>query len=182
MMRLNEIEEKLKSRLDFHAMKELASGISTKEVKCQDLIALCAHHGPQLAFRASWVLAFVAHTNPVSFLPHLTEFLILYPKATNQSVQRNFTKILMLLTSRKFMLANRLNAAIFDDCLTASFDWLLHPTTDVAVQANALEAIFQLTPFHDWILDELKVILQQKLVSGSPALVSRAKRILKNIN
>lgn len=179
IMKLTEIEKELKGRLDFFRMTELSFFTANGKVKCGDLISLCRHQDQQIAFRASWVLEFFAHDKPELFINHLPDFLVLYPKILNQSVQRCFTKILMLLTAKKFLVAHSISPVIFDECLSASFDWLINPKTPVAVQANALDVIFQLSPYHDWVLEELKVILQDKLVSGSPALTSRAKRILK---
>lgn len=181
-MKKSEIEKQLKNKLDFDGMIQLSFLTANGNVKCEDLISLCDNPDQQVAFRASWVLEFFAHANSETFLSHLTGFLALYPKVTNRSVQRCFTKVVMMLTEKKFLLAQRLKASKFDECLSASFDWLMDSKTPVAVQANALELIFQLSPHHDWVLEELKVILQQKLVSGSPALISRAKSILKQIN
>lgn len=180
-MKQIEIAQRLKARLDFDGMVELSSLTAKGKASCEDLIDLCGHPDQQVAFRASWVLEFFAASKSEMFLKYLSQFLTLYPKICNQSVQRSFTKILMLLTKRKFMLVQKLNPAMFDECLSASFDWLINPKTPVAVQANALDVIFQLSPYHDWILEELKVILEQKLTSGSPALISRAKRVLKKI-
>jgi hypothetical protein len=89
---------------------------------------------------------------------------------------------MMQLTDEKFMRKAKFKASVFDECLTVSFDWLLNRETPVAVQCNALDIIFQLSPYHDWIIEELAVILEQKLVSNSPALLSRSKKILKRIN
>ncbi len=181
-MKLIEIQEKLKSRLNFDGMVELAHLTAHGKIKYEDILNLCDYQDQQIAFRASWVLDFFAHANTDMFLTQLSRFLKLYPNVSNQSVQRNFTKIMMLLTEKKFMRMQQLEHTIFDDCLTASFDWLINPKTPIAVQANAIDVVFQLSPYHDWVLDELKVILQQKLVSGSAALTSRAKKVLKQIS
>lgn len=181
-MKIAEIETRLKSRLNFDGMIEIAYVVGDADANCKDVISLCEHQDQQVAFRASWTLDFIAAVHTEIFLNDLSVFLKLYPTIKNLSVQRSFTKIMMILTEGKFMRTQNLKPIIFDDCFTATFDWLLDPQTPLAVQCNAMDVVFQLSPYHDWVIDELKVILQQKLISGSPALISRSKKILKCIN
>ena len=177
-----QIEQKLQHRLDFDGMFDLACGTADKKIKCTDIIDLCNYQNQQIAFRASWVLEFAFGLNNQIFLRQLPAFLNLYPKIKNSSVQRNFTKIMIQLTEEKFMGKAKLKPSIFDESLTATFEWLLNSETPVAVQANTLEIIFQLSAYHYWVLEELTVILEQKLISGSPALLSRSKKILRLIS
>lgn len=181
-MDIFEIEQKFRHRLGVNEMLTLTHLTLNGDIDCKDIIGLCGHQNPQIAFRASWTLESIAYRNPEIFLFHLSDFLSLYPTITNHSVQRCFTKIMMQLTDEKFMRKAMFKASVFDECLTVSFDWLLNPETPVAVQCNALDIIFQLSPYHDWIIEELAIILEQKLVSNSPALLSRSKKILKRIN
>lgn len=181
-MNLIEIERTLQNRLGFNEMLILAKLTASGKINCREMIGLCNHNNPQIAFRASWVLDAVSTVNLDAFIVHLSDFLELYPTITNASVQRSFTKIMMLLTQEKLMRNQGLKPKSFEECLGATFDWLLNPKTPVAVQSNALEVVFQLSPYYDWVLEELTVILEEKLVSSSPALISRAKRLLKKIN
>lgn len=181
-MKIAEIEHKLKSHLNFDGMVEIAYAVGNADASCKDVISLCKHKDQQVAFRASWTLDFIAAVYTELFLVNLSDFLKLYPTVKNLSVQRCFTKVMMMLTERKFMHTQNFNSKIFDDCFTATFDWLIDSKTPLAVQCNAMDIVFQLSPYHNWVVEELTVILQQKLISGSPALISRSKKILKCIN
>lgn len=185
IMDLTDIELLLKSRLDFEKMQALAFTLGQDKAKCEFVIELCVNPDPQIAFRASWVVACFAYLKPDLFVNYLQAVLNSYPKLKNPSVQRSFSKIIMLFSKKEMMHKYQLMPNVFDNSLDASFDWLLDSQTAVAVQANVAEIIFQLSPYHDWVLEELTIILQNKLVHGSQALKSRAKKILNasaNIN
>ncbi|WP_017257847.1 hypothetical protein [Pedobacter arcticus] len=181
-MDLIQIERALQNRLGFNDMLIFAKLTASSKINCRDMMSLCIHKNPQIAFRASWVLDTVTVLDLDVFLVNLSVFLELYPTITNSSVQRCFTKIMMLLTASKLINTVGNEPDRFEECLSATFDWLLNPKTPVAVQSNALEVVFQLSPYYDWVLEELTVMLEEKLVSSSPALISRAKRLLKKIN
>lgn len=87
----------------------------------------------------------------------------------------------MRLTKKDLMHFYRLKPDDFDSILEATFDWLINPKTPLAVQCNAMDIVYRLSPYHDWIKEELKVVLEQKLLVKSAALNSRTKRVLKKL-
>lgn len=178
----SQIEQKLGTRLCFDEMRDLAMLILNRHSCITEILILCDHQNKQIAFRASWTLEFIAYNDSKRFLKHLNDFIKLYPIITNQSVQRSFSKILMMLTRESIIKTENIDPHIFDECMSTTFDWLLNPKTALAIQCNALDVLFNLSHYHHWILDELKVILQDKLISNSPALISRSTRLLKVIN
>jgi len=68
-----------------------------------------------------------------------------------------------------------------DTLIEGSFDWLIDPETPVAIQCNCMDVLCNLSEKEDWIADELRNILEQNLLSDSPALLSRTKSVLKKL-
>lgn len=102
-----------------------------------------------------------------------------YPDQKNKSCQRHYTKIFMGL-----LYGNRnvvLKSANLDTVTEATFEWLIHPGTPVAVTTNCMDILFCLIPYHCWIADELKLQMEFLLRNGDAAVQSRGKRILAKL-
>lgn len=181
-MDVDSLLSKLSKKINLAEVKQLALLTSKGEISINDLFSLCLHQHQQVAFRASWILEYVAHNFDASFSVVIPQFLIAYPNIKNLSVKRHFTKIMMLLYNSKKLNDSNFDTELHNECLTATFDWLLNAKTPLAVQCNALDLLYNFSKQEDWVLDELKLILEQKLITNSPALISRSKRLLKRIN
>lgn len=176
------LASKLSVKINLMEAKQLAALTLSKDISMIDLFSLCLHPNQQIAFRASWVLENVVFSAQSGFKKNIPQFLEAYPNIQNLSVKRHFTKIMMMLCKENLINALDVHEALLQKCLTATFDWLLNPNTPLAVQCNTLDLVFYFSKKENWILDELKVILEQNLISNSPALRSRSKRLLKRIN
>jgi hypothetical protein len=175
------LENYLSKHHSLKATTHLASQIVDENIPLKDVIDLCFHKNIQIGFRAAWCLEFVEVLSPKIFLPFVNIFIRVYPDVKNESVQRHFSKIMMRLTSKIFMSFYRLKPEDFENVLEISFEWLLNPKTPIAVQSNVMQIIFQLSDYQDWIKDELKIILEQKLLSNSAGLISKSKHLLKKM-
>ncbi len=147
--------------------------------------ALCYdRRDDSIAFRAAWVLEYIAAHYPERFIPVFADFLSMLPSQRNRSCQRHFTKILMIITDPKapenyrdaYLCADRERLA------ETVFGWLIDPHTPVAVQVNCLDVLYNLISEFDWIKDELKQQTEFLLRDGSAAMQSRGKRILVKLN
>jgi hypothetical protein len=87
----------------------------------------------------------------------------------------------MRISEKKWMVYYQLTYSDLENCLNTSFEWLINPKTQVAVKCNCIDIIYHLLEYEDWMLEELKLILEKNLLSNSPALLSRTKKILKKI-
>jgi hypothetical protein len=176
-----ELENYLSKNHSLKATTHLANKIVDEKLNLKYLMDLCFHKSNQIEFRAAWALEFVEVLSPKMFLPFVKSFIKVYPGVKNDSVQRHFSKIMMRLTSKIFMSFYRLKPEDFENVLEVSFEWLLNPKTPIAVQSNVMQIIFQLSDYQDWIKDELKIILEQKLLSNSAGLISKSKHLLKKM-
>lgn len=155
--------------------------VYNNELSVRDVLYLCKHENQKILFRASWLLEHIEYHHPNLFKIVLKEFLLDYPNQVNESAQRCFSKILMSLSCPKGMKFYNLDYKDFEDSLSASFDWLINENTPVAIKSNCIDIIYQLYKNEDWIENELKIILEQNLLSTSPALLSRTKKVLKKL-
>ncbi|WP_304068556.1 hypothetical protein [Pedobacter glucosidilyticus] len=178
-------KEQLTNFLKHHYHKEktidLALQVKNGFILIDDVLALCFHQDKQIAFRAAWLLEYAEITAPDVFKPQVYHFLALYKTTDNASVQRHFSKIGMRLVHPHWCDFYHLSTQDLSNLLEPSFDWLINPKIPVAVKCNCLDIIYALSDKHDWTLEELKVVLQDFLTSSSPALISRAKRVLYKI-
>ncbi|HZG70744.1 MAG TPA: hypothetical protein VEY51_04330 [Chondromyces sp.] len=63
-----------------------------------------------------------------------------------------------------------------------TFEWLINPETPVAVQANCLDILYNLSSHYDWIRDELVLQTEFLLKKASAAMQSRGKKVLRKLN
>ncbi|MEO5911238.1 MAG: hypothetical protein ABIP95_10145 [Pelobium sp.] len=178
-------KKSLKDYLAHHHSKDttlqLAILTANGEIEFSDILNLCIDPDKQIAFRAAWLLEIAEVMVMDDFKPMVADFLKIYPLVKNESVQRHFTKIMMRLTRSEIQEAYAIQSADLENCLNITFDWLLDIQTPLAVQCNCMDIIYRLSYGRHWILEDLKMILEKKLLSGSPALISRSTRILKKM-
>lgn len=180
-MNKNQLITLLSQNCGINDILNLASETLDGKYAVANVLDLCFNPNAQIAFRAAWLLENIEKLSAQHFLTICSDFMQRYTKQNNLSGQRHFTLIMMRLTKADGMRFYKLKPEDFDEVLAATFLWILNPKTPVAVQCNAIDVIFQLAKYHEWVLDELKVILEKNLVSNSAALISRSKRILKRM-
>ncbi len=139
---------------------------------------------PTVAFRAAWVLEHIAVYYPERFLPYVPLFVQRLPEQQNPSCQRHFTKILMHLSSHKASEACRkaLASIANQECIVeVIFDWLINPKTPVAVRVNCLDILLNFSGTFPWIKGELQAQTEFYLQNGSPAMLARGRKILRQL-
>lgn len=163
---------------------ELTSLAKDPRIPLECLHALCYDRSnDQIAFRAAWVLEYIAAHDTARFAPILSQLISLLSKLENRSCQRHFTKILMWITHPKSpdVYQQILHEADKDELVEVVFSWLIDPRTPVAIQVNCLDILHPLSQHADWIPDELEKQIHYLLLNGSPAMQSRGRRVLKKI-
>ena len=66
------------------------------------------------------------------------------------------------------------------DIVRVLTDWIAAETSAIVI-VNALQAMFDLSAMHPRFRDELKALLETQLAAGSPAVKSRAKKLLHKL-
>lgn len=144
------------------------------------LLAYAYHQDNQVAFRAAWLMEHAVLKEPACLVPIYNEFMDKLPAQKNWSCIRSFTKIGMLVT--------KVPGAVVEPevmhenvWIEQSFNWIIDPSCPVAVLVNCLDILYYTSLRQEWIKEELAAQIQHLLKTPTPALVSRAKRILKRI-
>lgn len=125
----------------------------------------------KIVFRAAYILEYIYFHDNSHFKPYRSHFLEDYPKTTNESAKRHFTKIMRdLLQQEK---PNR------DSChaiAEASASWILEPKTRVAVKIGAIEVLLLLKDEVEWIEEVLPEIIGTISREASPAIEVRLRK------
>lgn len=169
-------------------LKELALSLTKKKVNqlvlddvcnINDLIDLSIYPDKKVAFHAAWILEYLIYSNPERFINIYESLLSVYRVQKNQSCQRHFTKILILLTES----SNRpyFETVDLDQLIETTFELMINSETPVAVKANCMDILFNLRGTYSWITEELKEQIEFLLKDGTSAIQGRGKRILKRM-
>lgn len=144
----------------------------------------CYSQDGAVAFRAAWILEYIATHDPERFMSIFEEFIHRLPTQRNPSCQRHFTKILMLVTSSKAPAPYRTAYSGIDrgQVVETVFGWLIDPQTPVAVQVNCMDILFNMHSEFEWIREELRPQVEFLMRDGSAAMQSRGKKILAKLN
>ncbi|MBC7915835.1 MAG: hypothetical protein H7Y07_17130 [Pyrinomonadaceae bacterium] len=156
-------------------VNELALYGSQNDIAIKDLMSITLHDTPEIAFRAAWVLenSVLCYEKNYS----INELVGYYLKQNNFSCMRHYTKIMMFLVKRGKILMTKDSDKVID----LTFEWLINPTTPVAVKVNCLDILYGFKDYSDWIVEELPSQIQFHLKDGTAAMQSRGKKLLKHL-
>lgn len=101
----------------------------------------------------------------------------------DESSMRPIAKVTQLLIKSHYKKNEnciKLSEENLQDCIEASFDWLINDTK-VATKAYSIRTLYILGNYYDWIHPELKVIIDKDFGDHSAAYKAVAKEVLKKI-
>lgn len=147
----------------------------------KELIPLCFDTVNKCHPKACWVLELVCFEKIEILDDYLTFFCDTIEKITNESAIRSVSKICLFLAKAHFkkkviILSEKQLQQITECC----FDWLIKDTK-VASKAYCIRALYLISRDSDWILPELKNILEKDYPNHSYAYKAVAREILKKI-
>ncbi len=184
--------------MDVQTLKNRLTVSNANQVRVPDLKALGNDPGvpmdelhdlcydderPTLAFRAAWLLEYIAVHHPDRFMMVAHMFFTRLPHQENPSCQRHFTNILRMLTHHKAPKSYQdiLRSADREQLVETVFNWFIDTQTPVAIQANCMDVLFQLSHEFTWIREELTLQIEFLLRDGSAAIQSRGKKVLEKL-
>ena len=125
----------------------------------------------KLEFRSAYILEAVYLKNPTLFDPFLNSFFELFPKVTNGSMRRHFSKICFHAIKK----GN--NPPNSEAIATACADWIIDPSTQIAVNVWALDILIELNKTEKWINDLLPEVIASLSKNPSAGMIVRLRRI-----
>lgn len=154
--------------------------IETHGFNLPDLLAYSHYPDTQVSFRAAWLLEHVCIKEPFLIPDIYDVFINRLAEQKHWGTIRSYTKIAMLATHTRTAVrhTNEQEEILIERC----FNWLINPGCPVAVVVNCLDILYNLRKRNPWIEEELKAQIQHLLKTPTPALASRANRIMKRIS
>lgn len=152
-------------------------------ISIQDLIEIIEWNKDERAsFRAAWALEHILLKETYLCLQHTDDIIEIFIRATNWSVLRSISKLMIAITECK-------NSKIGQQgdnlgyILDKAFNLLNNTLCPIALRCNLYDIIFMISRNDDWLLMELKKqILFDLEKQASPALISRGNKLLKKLN
>ena len=150
------------------------------------LLTLFFEKDNKLSIKAAWVLEFVLNKNLDWLTPHLNFFTQNLSTLHLGSAVRPAAKICEFIakayTSKKdSIIKSKLTEKQINLIIETGFDWMISQHK-VAVKAYTMKTLHLFGNKSDWIHEELKLIIQQNILTESPAYKARGKMILALIN
>lgn len=120
--------------------------------------------------RAGWPLSYCVTAHPFLIEKHFTHLVKnLQKEDIHNAVKRNSIRILQSVEIPELY-----QGEIMDLC----FQYITSPREAAAVKAYSLTVLENLSKLYPDILPEIKIIIEERLATETPAFKSRAKRIL----
>lgn len=127
--------------------------------------------------KACWILELICEEKMELFLPFLDEFCDTLHQYKSDSAIRSISKICLFLSdSKKYSLTENQEEKIIE----SSLDWLIE-SDKAANAAYSMKALYQFSKNHDWLKEELKLLLLKDYSSKTSAHKAAAKDILKKL-
>lgn len=134
----------------------------------------CVFNDNQLiSQRSAWVLRFLAEANPSILQPYISQLVSNLSKPNHDAVIRNTLSVLEKVDYPEDLLGK-----IFD----TSIQFLQNASMPHAIRAFAMTCALKVVLRFPELKNELKTIVEEAMIFGSPAIVSRGKKTLKQLN
>jgi hypothetical protein len=126
----------------------------------------------KIAWRACWIIDNASEDSPELLLPYIREIVSRLAVEKSGSMKRHFTRMLC-----RYQIPEGLLGQLVD----ISFK-LLSPIEDVAVRANAMQLLYNISRREPDLKGELAVVLETLLEEGgTPGIVSKASKLLMQL-
>lgn len=166
-------KEILKEHSKAQAQK-IVKYVGNSTARFKDLVTVFLTGPYRVTQRAAWPLAICVEHHPNLVAPHLTILLKHLDKpGIHDSVKRNTVRLLQHIEIPK-----RLQGKIADRC----FRYLTDNEENIAVRVFSLTVLETIAKENPELKRELRMIIEDHLPFASPAYLSRARKILKNLS
>lgn len=128
----------------------------------------------RLSQRAAWSVKLAAKKKPSLILPYLPQLISrMQDPNAHPAVIRNAVRIL-----EDWDIPESYHGEVMNAC----FGFVESPTTPAAIKAVSLTLLHKLSRHYPDIRPELKLIIEEKWDTETPAFKSRARKILQDLN
>ncbi|BAU55004.1 hypothetical protein [Mucilaginibacter gotjawali] len=158
----------------------LSRALKEPQFALRDLIDITFHPDKNIAFRAAGILENAFLTDPLRYEPDLEYMVSRIKEVKHESCKRHYAKIMMHITNPKALpvIKNKLQQIDLEPTVEQCFDWMIDPKVKIAVKVFASEALFNLRFRYPWIKEELAEQIHFLMRNGTPAILSRGRKLL----
>lgn len=175
---MNPLVDEFLGELDV-SMKEHGGRRIIDEELWVEAMELAFHPDPRVAFRASWALESAYFASPGGMLPHMERFVDVFLEATNQSVHRQYSKMLCDMQRSRMVVVDDVRLARIAE---KSYDLLVAHDTRPAVMVWCMEILFDISPRLDWVGEALREALHMIMENNpSRGVANRASKMLRKL-
>jgi len=143
-----------------------------------DLWAIACSAQDKNHYKALWVIELLSVKKPEILTPFVDQYCAALPKYTIERAIRPSAKICyQLVQSKKVILSDAQEARLIEVCL----EWLVS-NVKVAPAAFALRSLYLLGLKHEWVHEELRLLLSKTIEHPTPGYKVVVKELLKRLN
>ncbi len=171
---MNIKEELLKEKIHTkaHAM-EITNYACSSAARFKQLMDCFLSNEYRLAQRAAWSVSWAARAKPQLVKPYIKDLVAQLQRTdVHNAVIRNSVRVLEDID---------IPEQFHGDVMNACFAFIERPSTPAAIKAFSLTTLQNLSAFYPEIKQELKLIVEERWNTETPAFKSRAKKILKEM-
>lgn len=146
--------------------------VGTDKARFKALVDVFLEGPHRITQRAAWPLSYCVRNHPPLLEKHYKSILGMLDKdGIHDGVKRNIVRLLQFVD-----IPTRYQGQVIEQCFR-----LMEPQEPIAVRVFAMTVIANLSKQHPDLKTELKLVIEDQLPFGTPAYLSRSKKILKQL-
>lgn len=152
---------------------QIADYVGRNESRFEKLIEIYLAGPYRITQRSAWPIGLCVERHPELILPHLRRLLTFIKKPGNHvAVARNTLRLLQFV-----VIPTKYQGEVVDLCV----GFLKLPKTAIAIKVFAITVLGKIAQREPGIKNEIVIMIEDQLPYASPAFVSRASKVLKDL-
>lgn len=152
---------------------KIVNFIGNDPEKFEVLMNLFLYDSYRVGQRSAWAVNYCATRHPHLIKPYLNKMIDYMHQTVHVAVKRNTLRLLQFID-----IPEKLSGKIANIC----FEFLQSKDEPVAVKVFSMSVLAKICKTHPDLKNELKIIVEEQLPYSTAGFLSRAKKILKELN
>ncbi len=162
----------LKEHSKNQALK-IANYVGSDKVRFRELMNVFLEGEYRITQRAAWPLGFCGQNYPELLLPYTEKFIHkLKEKNIHDAVKRNILRVWQGIP-----IPEKYAGEIFGIC----YDFLRDTEEPIAIKVFSMTVMLNICKKHPVLKNELKILVEDMIPYGGPAIISRGRKVLKSL-
>jgi len=154
--------------------QKIVRWIGNNEKRFAELMNMFFAADERTALRCIWIISMCAEAHPVVIRPWLSKLVKLTSKKdTHDSVKRNIVRTLQFVD-----IPRALQGTVANLC----FEFLQDIKAPIALKAFSMTVLANIAKHEPDLKQEIKLVIEQMLPYGSAGILSRGRKILKQLS